>query len=336
MDYKSDSRIVMTLDAGGTNLVFQAMQAGEITSPPFTLSSRGKDLKHILKSIIKGFEKVRANLAQPPCAISFAFPGPAEFGPGIIGDLENLPAFRGGVALGPMLENHFNLPVFINNDGDLFAYGEARAGLLPWVNHLLAQKNSPKRYKNLLGVTLGTGFGAGIVHQGELFQGDNWASGEINRMSNHLNHGFTVEETVSIRGVKNAYARLTGIELKKAPSPKEIYLIARGRIPGNQKAAFQSFSELALVLADALANAATLVDGLIVIGGGLGQGCDLFLGQVVFHMNQPFERPGRKDVPRLESKVFNLEDPEHLELFCKGNLTTITVPLAPKPLPMTR
>jgi glucokinase len=49
---------------------------------------------------------------------------------GIIGDLENLPTFKGGVALGPMLEEIFNIPVFINNDGDLFAYGEAIAGLL--------------------------------------------------------------------------------------------------------------------------------------------------------------------------------------------------------------
>ena len=41
-------------------------------------------------------------LPRPPVAISFAFPGPADYPAGIIGDLANLPAFRGGVALGPM------------------------------------------------------------------------------------------------------------------------------------------------------------------------------------------------------------------------------------------
>ena len=35
---------------------------------------------------------------------------------------------RLGVALGPMLEEKFRIPVFINNDGDLFAYVEAIAG----------------------------------------------------------------------------------------------------------------------------------------------------------------------------------------------------------------
>ena len=60
-----------------------------------------------------------------PCASrsrsSFAFPGPADYPAGIIGDLAEYPAFRGGVALGPMLAERFGLPTFINNDGDLFA-----------------------------------------------------------------------------------------------------------------------------------------------------------------------------------------------------------------------
>ena len=49
----------------------------------------------------------------------------ADYAHGIIGDLPNFPGFRGGVALGPYLEHVFGIPVFINNDGNLFAYGEA-------------------------------------------------------------------------------------------------------------------------------------------------------------------------------------------------------------------
>jgi len=41
------------------------------------------------------------------------------------------------VALGPMLEEKFGIPVFINNDGDLFVYGEAIGGFLPYINGLL-------------------------------------------------------------------------------------------------------------------------------------------------------------------------------------------------------
>ena len=56
-------------------------------------------------------------LNEPPVAISFAFPGPADYKRGIIGDLGNLPSLRGGIALGPMLEAEFGIPVFINNGG---------------------------------------------------------------------------------------------------------------------------------------------------------------------------------------------------------------------------
>ena len=91
---------------------------------------------------------VKDQLEDTPVAISFAFPGPADYKNGIIGDLPNFPAFRGGIALGPYLEEKFKIPVFINNDGNLFAYGEALAGALPAINEKLAAAGSPKRYKN--------------------------------------------------------------------------------------------------------------------------------------------------------------------------------------------
>ena len=148
---RQDKRIVMTLDAGGTNFVFSAMQGGKEVIDPIRLPSNADDLDRCLKTVTRGFDEARAQcraLGQP-VAISFAFPGPADYLNGIIGDLANLPAFRGGIALGPMLEDHFGIPVFINNDGDLFAYGEAIGGLLPKINEMLEEAGSPKRYQNL-------------------------------------------------------------------------------------------------------------------------------------------------------------------------------------------
>ena len=171
MNYTNDPRIVMTLDAGGTNFVFSAVKGEQEIIEPVTLSAKGADLDQILQNIIDGFSQVSWKIEGKPVAISFAFPGPADYENGIIGDLQNLPAFRGGVALGPMLEESFGIPVFINNDGDLFAYGEAISGLLPEVNKKLEAAGNPKRYRNLLGVTFGTGFGGGIVSRGDLFLG---------------------------------------------------------------------------------------------------------------------------------------------------------------------
>jgi glucokinase len=94
-----DERIVMTLDAGGTNFVFSAIQGNKQILNPIRLYPNSKDLNKCLETIITGFEIVKKVLKEVPVAISFAFPGPSDYPNGIIGDLPNLPAFRGGVAL---------------------------------------------------------------------------------------------------------------------------------------------------------------------------------------------------------------------------------------------
>lgn len=145
MQFAEDQRVVMTLDAGGTNLVFTAIQGNEQIVDEIRFPSSPNDLERMFSTLAEGFNEVKSKLSEEPEAISFAFPGPADYPNGIIGDLPNLPAFRGGVALGPFLENKFNLPVFINNDGDLYAYGEAISGFLPTINKKLKEAGSPKQ-----------------------------------------------------------------------------------------------------------------------------------------------------------------------------------------------
>ena len=129
--YETDPRIVLALDAGGTNLIFSAIAGNREIVEPVHFHSVPDDLDRMLSTLVEGFEAVRRQLDAAPVAISFAFPGPADYAHGIIGDLPNFPSFRGGVALGPFLERKFGIPVFINNDGNLFAYGEAISGALP-------------------------------------------------------------------------------------------------------------------------------------------------------------------------------------------------------------
>ena len=172
--YRTDKRIVITLDAGGTNLVFGAMRGCEYITTPITYPSNAHDLDLCLATIVKGFKEVIESLDEKPVAISFAFPGPADYPNGIVGGfLPNFPSFRDGVALGPFLEEKFGLPVFINNDGDLFAFGEAMAGALPEINKRVSDLGYKKHYKNILGYTFGTGLGIGEVIDGKLNLGNN-------------------------------------------------------------------------------------------------------------------------------------------------------------------
>ncbi|MCX6284831.1 MAG: ROK family protein [Bacteroidetes bacterium] len=328
MNYQTDKRIVMTLDAGGTNLVFSAVQFVKEIVEPITLPSKANSLEEILKTIIKGFQLVQADLHDKAAAICFAFPGPADYENGIIGDLQNLPFFRGGVALGPMLQEQFGIPVFILNDGDLFAYGEAMFGLLPQINAKLRAAGNPKVYRNLLGVTFGTGFGGGIVSRNSLLFGDNSAGGEINRSRNRTYKNWDAEESVSIRGLKREYASLTGLNIGSVPEPKEICAIGLGQKPGNKEAAIKAFRSFATDAADTIANAITLVDGLVVIGGGLSGAYPLFLPKLVEEMNLPFATMSGHPLPRLEVEVYNLEEPEEFKKFLYSGSGRIQVPFS--------
>ena len=83
--YSQDKRIVITLDAGGTNFVFGAMQGNRPIVDPITLPSQSDNLDRCLGAMVEGFERVMAQLDEKPVAISFAFPGPADYRNGIIG-----------------------------------------------------------------------------------------------------------------------------------------------------------------------------------------------------------------------------------------------------------
>ena len=73
-----DNRIVITLDAGGTNLVFGAMRGCEYITEPITYPSNAQNLDLCLDTMVKGFREVIDSLDEKPVAISFAFPGPAD------------------------------------------------------------------------------------------------------------------------------------------------------------------------------------------------------------------------------------------------------------------
>ena len=83
--YRHDNRIVITLDAGGTNFVFGAMRACEYITDPITYPSNAHDLDLCLDTMVKGFHEVIDRLDEKPVAISLAFPGLADYPNGIIG-----------------------------------------------------------------------------------------------------------------------------------------------------------------------------------------------------------------------------------------------------------
>ena len=316
-------KIVVTLDAGGTNFVFGAMCNGKPIGNSLTLPSMAHDLDLCLSTLIKGFEQTISSLPYAPVAISFAFPGPADYRNGVIGGfLPNFPSFRDGVALGPMLEEHFGIPVFINNDADLFAYGEAMGGALPRINRMLEEAGSAKRYRNLLGFTFGTGFGFGFVMDGRLNLGDN-SCVETFCLKHRDYPEFIVEDGIAIRAVKRVYRELSGDE--RELEPKDIYNIAEGNLEGNAEAAKEAFATQGRVAGDAMATAVTLMDGVIVIGGGLAGASKYFMPALLEEMRSKIKTMSGDSLNRVQMNVYNLDNKAEFEQFARGNSTKIKV-----------
>lgn len=325
--YEYDKRVVMTLDAGGTNFVFSAIKGCVPVVKAVCLPAKPEDLEGCLATLTEGFHKVREALDEQPAAISFAFPGPADYRHGVIGDLPNFPAFRGGVALGPFLEETFGIPVFINNDGNLFAYGEAFTGILPTINQELAAAGNPKCYKNLLGITLGTGFGAGVVIDGRLLTGDNGCGGDIWLMRNKRYPDLLAEESVSIRAVRRMYGDYAGTDASTL-TPKGVFNIAEGYQEGNPEAARACFNELGEIAGAAIVNALDIVDGLVVIGGGVSGAGKYILPGLLREMRSTLSTFAGGSFPCLQTEVFDLTAPQEHAAFLESTMVRVPVPFS--------
>lgn len=84
---------------------------------------------------------------------------------GIVINPTNIPSWH-KVHLKDILEEQFNVPVYINNDANCFALGEKYFGVA-------------KDYENIAGITIATGFGVGIIINGKLYSGRNAGAGEF-------------------------------------------------------------------------------------------------------------------------------------------------------------
>lgn len=164
------------------------------------------------------------------------------------------------------------------------------------------------------------------MRNGALFVGDNSVAGEIWLARHKLIHDTNAEEGASIRAVRRVYAAQAGLPLEDAPEPKAIYEIAEGRADGDRAAAHEAFRRMGEVAGDAIAQAVTLLDGLVVIGGGIAGAHRQFLPAIVDEMNSNYRAPDGKWFPRLAQRAFNLEDPVQRETFLKGKTKELTVP----------
>ena len=167
------SRLYVGVDLGGTNIRSGLVdEKGNILQHDCrpTRVPEGRDA--ILGGMIDGIREVarKGDLrAEELAGIGVGAPGPLNPFEGVIVSPENLPPLY-DTPLRAILKKEFGVPVAIDNDANVVAFGEQWMG-------------AGKGVDNFLCVTLGTGVGGGCVSQGKLLRGFNGNAAEIGHSS---------------------------------------------------------------------------------------------------------------------------------------------------------
>lgn len=152
---------ILGLDIGGTNIKAGVLVGSDLVDIRTISTPSHESQESILETIA---DLISSYLMHDFFAIGIGIPGLIDTDNGIVLNLENIPSFR-RVHLREFLEARFAKPVYINNDANCFALGEYKFG-------------AAQVYQHVVGITLGTGLGAGIIVNGHLYCGFNCAAGE--------------------------------------------------------------------------------------------------------------------------------------------------------------
>lgn len=159
MDQKKN---VIGVDMGGTKILAGTIQSQHITRDCKIPTPANESELIVVNALITAIEQVFDDSCE---GIGIGVPSVVETEKGIVYDVLAIPSWK-EVHLKEQLELHFRKPVFINNDSNCFALGEKYFG-------------KGKKFKNLVGITLGTGLGAGIIVNHKLYNGANCGAGEF-------------------------------------------------------------------------------------------------------------------------------------------------------------
>ncbi|AWV98514.1 ROK family protein [Arcticibacterium luteifluviistationis] len=150
------------VDLGGTKIKVGIASEGLILEQNTALLLQKDSLSSTLKQIK---DLIRPHVSKNIDQIGIGVPSVVDTERGIVYNVTNIPSWE-KVALKDILEEEFHLPTFVNNDVNCFTLGE----------HLFGQA---KGYNTAVGLTLGTGLGAGIIIDNKLYKGFNTGAGEI-------------------------------------------------------------------------------------------------------------------------------------------------------------
>jgi len=152
------------IDLGGTSIRCGLVENGNVIKK-LSEPCRSDQPENVVLEQIEGL--IRQVMHPSVKGIGIGVPSVVDVEKGIVYNVTNIPSWI-EVHLKDYMEAKFGLPVFVNNDANCFALGEHRY-----------RCSDGKNFRNMLGVTLGTGVGAGVIIDNRLYSGSNTGAGEI-------------------------------------------------------------------------------------------------------------------------------------------------------------
>lgn len=158
---------IIGIDLGATNIKIGLIRKRRIVSRvvvPTADCGMKKNLIAGLSRAVSGLLLEAGIAKNNVVGIGIGVPGPVDFSRGVVRFFPNIKGWH-NVALKSIMQRKTHLPVVIDNDANLMSLAETRIG-------------AAARLKNVIGITLGTGVGGGIIINGELYRGSSFCAGE--------------------------------------------------------------------------------------------------------------------------------------------------------------
>ena len=154
------------VDLGGTNIRAALVDGTNVIRKEKAPCPAKGTQEEVIEAIAALIEPL---VCDEVTSIGIGVPSVVDTAKGIVYNVANIPSWQ-EVHLKEIYEKRFGIPVHINNDANCFSLGESRFG-------------QGRGYKDVVGITLGTGVGSGIIINGHLYEGRNAGAGEIGCLS---------------------------------------------------------------------------------------------------------------------------------------------------------
>ncbi|MBS1522081.1 MAG: ROK family protein [Bacteroidetes bacterium] len=161
---------VIGIDLGATNIRGAVVIGDTLLNIVSARIHSDGTVDEVLEDI---YQVVDALIDDSITAIGIGVPSVVDVLNGIVYDVQYIPSWV-EVPLKRLMEEKYHIPVFVNNDANCFAVGEYHFG-------------KGKGVGSVIGLTLGTGLGAGVIINSKLYAGYNCGAGEFG-MFNYLDN----------------------------------------------------------------------------------------------------------------------------------------------------